>query len=125
MKKKLIFFVDDDNIMLNAMEYVFKARNDCEVLSFQKGEDCLKNIHLNPDIVILDYHLGKDESSLNGLQVLRKIKEVNKNIDVIMLTIEKNPQIIDSLYQEGISNYIVKDSYFITTLGEILDNYKT
>ena len=45
MENKLIFFVDDDKMMLNLMEYTFKCREGFEVRSFFSGEECLENLN--------------------------------------------------------------------------------
>ena len=46
MKNKLIFFVDDDKMMLNLMEYTFKCREGFEVKSYFSGEECIDNLKL-------------------------------------------------------------------------------
>lgn len=68
MKNKVIFFVDDDKMMLDLMEYTFKCREGFDVRSFYSGEECVQNLHLNPDVIVLDYYLGEHESgAMSGL----------------------------------------------------------
>jgi CheY-like chemotaxis protein len=42
---------------------------------FSTGKDCLKNLYLSPDVIILDYKLN-DESkeAKNGLEILSEVK---------------------------------------------------
>ena len=42
------------------MEYTFKCREGFEVKSYFSGEDCIKNLKLNPELIVLDYYLGSD-----------------------------------------------------------------
>ena len=63
MENKLIFFVDDDKMMLNLMEYTFKCREGFEVRSFFSGEECLDHIFMKPNLIVLDYYLGEGEST--------------------------------------------------------------
>ena len=55
---RLIFFVDDDKLILNLMEYVFQSKNGYRIRTFSSGEDCLSNLNLNPDLIILDYYFA-------------------------------------------------------------------
>jgi DNA-binding NtrC family response regulator len=121
---KLIFFVDDDKMMLNLMEYTFKCREGFEVKSYFSGEECIQNIHLNPQLVVLDYYLGSDEkNSMSGLDTLRKINSINKDIPVIILSREKDIDTIAEFKKEGAMNYVVKDYFFIDTLIDAIDEH--
>ncbi len=79
MENKLIFFVDDDKMMLNLMEYTFKCREGFDVRSFYSGEECLENLHLKPSLIVLDYYLGEGESTaMTGLDTLKKITRTDQ-----------------------------------------------
>ena len=62
---KLIFFVDDDKMILNLLEYTFQSRQDYDVVTFQTGEECLENLHLGPRLIVLDHILasGREQQS--------------------------------------------------------------
>lgn len=124
MKNKLIFFVDDDKFMLDLMEYTFKCRDGFEVKSYFSGEDCLEHLDLNPDIIVLDYYLGKGESrAMSGLETLKKINATNRKIPVIILSREKDQSLIDQFIHLGAKKYVIKDDFFITTLSDTIDEY--
>ena len=121
---KLIFFVDDDKMMLNLMEYTFKCKDGYEVKSYFSGEECVENLHLNPDLIILDYYLGDiDSNSMSGMDTLAKIVETNKDLNVIILSREKNPELIHKFIKKGAKKYVIKDDYFIDTLIDPIDNH--
>ncbi len=124
MNNRLIFFVDDDKMMLNLMEYTFKCRDGYEVKSYFSGEECIENLHLNPDLIVLDYYLGDiDSNSMSGMDTLAKIVETNKDFDVIILSREKNPELISQFIQKGAKKYVIKDDYFIDTLIDTIENH--
>lgn len=124
MKNKLIFFVDDDKMMLDLMEYTFKCREGFEVKSFYSGEECMDNLHLNPNVIVLDYYLGEGESkAMSGLETLKKINALNINIPVIILSREKNQNLINEFILFGAKKYVIKDDFFIDTLVETIDNH--
>jgi two-component system, OmpR family, response regulator len=124
MDNKLLFFVDDDKMMLNLMEYTFKCREGFDVRSYFSGEECLENLNLNPSMVVLDYYLGEGESTvMTGLDTLKKINEINKNIPVVILSREKDKNLISKFMQYGAMQYVIKDDFFINTLIETVENY--
>jgi DNA-binding NarL/FixJ family response regulator len=124
MENKLIFFVDDDKMMLNLMEYTFKCREGFEVRSFYSGEECLDHLNLNPGLIVLDYYLGEGESTaMSGLDTLKKINKQNSKIPVVILSREKDQTLIKKFLHYGAMRYVVKDDFFINTLIETVENY--
>ncbi len=122
--RKLIFFVDDDKMMLNLMEYTFKCREGFEVKSYFSGEDCIANINLNPNLIVLDYYMGSHEDkSLSGLDTLKKIRDAGKETPVIILSREKSEDTIAEFMKYGAQKYVVKDDFFIDTLIETIEGH--
>ena len=120
--EKLIFFVDDDKMMLNLMEYTFKCREGFEVKSYFSGEECIKNLNLDPELIVLDYYMGgDDENAMTGLDTLKKINASKKDLPVIILSREKDRETINEFIKEGAMKYVIKDDYFIDTLIETID----
>ncbi len=121
---KLIFFVDDDKMMLNLMEYTFNCREGFIVKSYFSGEECIKNLSLNPDMIVLDYILGEaDSDAMSGLETMKKIHDINENISVVILSREKDEGLIDEFIKFGAKKYVVKDDYFIDTLVETIEDH--
>jgi DNA-binding NarL/FixJ family response regulator len=124
MKNRLIFFVDDAKMMINLMEYTFKCREGFEVKSYFSGEECIDNLNLNPDLIVLDYILGDNDSgTMSGLETLQNINKTGKNIPVIILSREKNESLIREFMQYGAKKYVIKDDFFIDTLIDTIDRH--
>ena len=104
-KEPLIFVVDDDPIYHHLVEYNLTVDNYDNILKFSSGEECLFNIDKMPDVVILDYEMD----GLNGLQVLEKIKQFNKNIEVILFSGQEDNNIVKKSIEMGASSYIQKN----------------
>lgn len=123
---RLIFFVDDDKMMLNLMEYTFKCRAGFEVKSYFSGEECILNLNLKPELIVLDYYLGTDsENTMTGLDTLREINKINSQIPVVILSREKDKDTIAEFKREGAMKYVVKDDYFIDTLIDTIEGHFT
>ena len=124
MENKLIFFVDDDKMMLDLMEYTFKCREGFDVKSFYSGEECIENLHLRPNLIILDYYLGEGESdNMTGLDTLKKINDIDNPVPVVILSREKSKELISEFCRNGAMKYVIKDDYFINTLIETIENF--
>src|SRR5688572_25487830 len=90
-KKPVIFLVDDDRVFATALSHLLSGNNNEEINVYSTGEECLKHIHEQPDIVILDYKLNCHlPDAMNGMEVLKKIKNLSLNTEVIMLSSQDN-----------------------------------
>jgi two-component system OmpR family response regulator len=118
---KIIFFVDDDKIILNLLEYTFQSRHDYEVITFQTGEDCLANLDQNPRLIVLDHILaGPGENQLSGLETLIEIRKRNIEIPVVILTGQGDDALLSEFMENGADRYLTKDDFFIDSLMETI-----
>jgi CheY-like chemotaxis protein len=109
-------------MILNLLEYTFSSRDGYNVASFRKGEDCIAAMYNNPDLVVLDHSfLIKDSAFTNGLQILCNIRTNGSNVPVIVLSGEEDPEIIEKYNSKGVNKFIRKDSFFIDSLIESID----
>ncbi|MCB8994698.1 MAG: response regulator [Bacteroidales bacterium] len=119
---KLVFFVDDDKMILNLLEYTLKNRQDYEVKTFFTGEECLAQLGLKPDLIVLDHHFKSNgNSSKNGLEVLKEIKHRDSKLPVIILTSNEDQDLAEEFISSGASRYIPKNDYFIDALMESIE----
>ncbi len=122
MSSKLVFFVDDDKMILNLLEYTFKSRSGIQVKTFFSGEECIENMHLKPDLIVLDHIFPENQGgSLSGMDVLIKLKEMKSNAKVIVLSCQEDENLIPEFIKNGASKYISKDDYFIDDLIESIE----
>jgi len=117
-----IFFIDDDKVILNLMEFTFQSRHDYNVVCFHTGEECLENLHQNPRLIVLDHILvGAGENNLNGLDTLKEIRKVNKKVPVVILTGQGDDTLLSEFMENGANRYLTKDDFFIDSLIETID----
>jgi CheY-like chemotaxis protein len=116
-KQKLIFVVDDDPIVTKLVVKRFTSEI-YRIEAFDYGEDCLKELHKKPDLIILDYYFYKtDQKVMNGMEVFDKIKETNPDVPVIMLSGQEKGEIVLELARKGIDDYVIKDNNLIDNLN--------
>ena len=117
MADKLIFFVDDEPMFINLMEYTFKCRSGYDVKTFGNSKDCLDHMYLNPDLVVVDFFLSGNDS-MTGIDLVKKIKEINPATLLIFLSGNDDNEVINEAKALGVEKYILKDGYFIDNLIE-------
>lgn len=114
-----IFVVEDDlafgTIIKRTLE---KENNNYDVTHFRSGEDFLNNIHLNPDIVTLDYNLP----GISGLDILKKINDYDNTIAPIIVSGQESVEVAVDAYKNGAKYYIVKNPNTFAELTHVVKN---
>ena len=107
--KMHLFLVDDDALFLKSLEIEFHHHTDFTVETFATGELCVENLSHNPDVIILDYHLnGIDKNAMNGIETLDKIKSINPDIPVVVLSSQDKIDVAISCMHHRAFDYVVK-----------------
>jgi two-component system, response regulator, stage 0 sporulation protein F len=79
-RQKSVLVVDDEEVI---RDYFQKVLSDYRVTTAASGEEALSLIGRDrPDLVLLDFKLP----GIDGIQTLKKIKKIDKNITVVMLS---------------------------------------
>ncbi len=116
-----LFLVDDDAVFLKSLEIEFLEHADFDIETFATGELCLTNLSKSPDVIILDYHLdGIDKNAMDGVQTLDKIKALNPDIPVIMLSSQDKIDVAINCMHHRAFDYVVKSETAFVRLQKIL-----
>ena len=99
-----ILAVDDEKGITDPLKEFFEHRGFA-VTAVNNGQEAIEAIKkVKPDIVFLDIVM----KGMSGLEVLKHIKNVDKNIKVIMLTIHEEKEVSDQAKKIGADEYITK-----------------
>jgi len=105
---KKILLVDDEVDFLKITASRIESWG-YEVISVTNGSLALSAIKdKNPDIVVLDYMMPE----MDGIETLKKIRKVNKELPVIMFTAYPNEKTIKGAENLGVSAFIPKLSMY-------------
>jgi two-component system, OmpR family, response regulator len=116
-----IFLVDDDALFLKSLQIEFLAHADFDIETFASGELCLQHIQFTPDVIILDYHLdGINKNVMNGMETLDKIKAINSEIPVIMLSSQDKIDVAINCMHHKATDYVVKSETAFMRLQKII-----
>ncbi len=113
-KYPLIFVVEDNSVYNKLIINHLRSHKFLRIESFLSGEECLKNIHREPDIIIQDYLL----EGMNGFEVLLATKKKYPKTDFIFLSGQDSIEIAINCMKYGAYDYIVKDQYALVKLSD-------
>lgn len=120
---KKIFLVDDDQNNNEMLKMHLNSKFNLEILTFSTGEDCLRNIDLNPDYVILDYNLNSVKTeAANGIDILKKIKELKPDVFVLFLSGQDKIEVAVDTIKYGAYDYVVKNQSSFLRIENCLVN---
>ena len=122
-KLKLVFIVEDNVVYAKTLELYLKEKfPHSEIKYFPVGELCTNQLHLNPDVIIMDYFLnGKYYDAVDGLEIIREIKSNKKDINIILISSQNKADVIVEVVKEiGKNNYVVKDEMAFKNIDFII-----
>jgi len=100
-----IFIVEDDPWYGEILQYHLNLNPDYKVSLFKTGKECLEKMELKPDLITLDFSLP----DLRGDKLYKKIREINPNVPVIMISAQEDISVAVNLLKMGVSDYLIKD----------------
>ena len=99
-----ILVVDDEPILRDSLEVALKT-SGYEVMTARTGEEGLDRFKKeNPDLILLDHWLP----GINGDEVLRRIKEEDSEIPIIIMTAQGSIELAVNSMKMGAFDFLVK-----------------
>jgi len=116
-----ILWADDEMDLLKS-QILFLTDKGYEVHTVSNGHDALDELKNNYyDVVFLDENMP----GISGLEVLPKIKEMNQQIPVVMITKSEEENIMEEAIGSQIADYLikpVKPNQILLCLKRLIDN---
>jgi len=120
-EKIKLFLVDDDAVFLKSLEIEFLQHANFSIETYATGELCMANLSHCPDVIILDYQLdGIDKTAMNGIETLDKIKAINPDIPVVMLSSQDKIDVAVECMHHRAFDYVVKSETAFVRLQKII-----
>ncbi|MBI2730927.1 MAG: response regulator [Sphingobacteriales bacterium] len=116
-----ILWVDDEIESLQSQK-LFLENKGYEVHTLTNGFDAIDYVKENPvDVVLMDETMP----GLTGLETLAKIKEINQQIPIVLITKNETENLMDEAIGSQISDYLIKPvnpNQVLLSLKKIIDN---
>ncbi|OHD68369.1 MAG: hypothetical protein A2W19_14210 [Spirochaetes bacterium RBG_16_49_21] len=117
MKEKLILVIDDEPDICTEISGYLSAKG-YQVIIAHNGKDGMKLfIQHKPILVLTDYKMPE----MNGLEVLRAVKSVNKDIHVVLISGAADTKTIVEAIKDNAFDFLLKP----VDLNHLLDIVKT
>ena len=98
-----IFLLEDDYSLNEAIKEIIQLESH-SVENFYDGETAFSKISNDFDLYILDINIP----NINGLEILKQIKQINPKTKVIIISANINIDLIREAYTLGCDDYIKK-----------------
>ena len=120
---RFIFLVDDEPIQNEMLKDYIADRFQYKIKTYESGEAAIKDMHLDPEIVVLDFHLNAHlPDAQNGVEVLKRIKEQYPKVQVIMLSGQDKLDVAVDSMKYGAYDYVIKGETAFSRMENILNN---
>ncbi|MCU0370348.1 MAG: sigma-54 dependent transcriptional regulator [Bacteroidales bacterium] len=120
MEQVKIFVVEDNEWYNRLLVHHLNMNPDFEVSSFLSGKELLNHLHESPDIITLDYRLP----DIKGSELLKKIKDYDESVEVIVISEQDDIQVAVDLLKEGAFDYLVKNDQIQTRLHNAISRIR-
>ncbi|HRI21350.1 MAG TPA: bifunctional response regulator/alkaline phosphatase family protein [Panacibacter sp.] len=121
MSLATILWVDDEIESLQSQK-IFLENKGYKVHTLTNGFDAIDFVKENAvDVVLLDESMP----GITGLETLQKIKEINKQVPVVLITKNETENLMDEAIGSQISDYLIKPvnpNQVWLSLKKIIDN---
>ena len=103
-----LLIVDDEMEICNIF-YDFFTPKGYEVIKATSGKEAIEKVKTEkPGLVFLDIRMPQ----MNGIEVLKQIKQIDKSIAIIMITVVKEEKIAKKAMELGAYDYVTKPLSF-------------
>ena len=116
-----IFVVEDSEWYNRILVHTLSLNPDFEIRSFYNGKDFLNALFESPDIITLDYRLP----DFTGLELLKRIREENNDVQVILISEQEDINTVVSLLKMGAYDYISKSDDIKDRLTNTVRNIRS
>jgi DNA-binding NarL/FixJ family response regulator len=101
-----VLLADDHALLLGAFEKLLAS--DCDVVGQVSDGRALVTAaqKLNPDVIVLDIAMP----ILNGLEAARQVKQTLRDVKLVFLTMNEDPDLAAEAFRAGASAYLLKRS---------------
>lgn len=112
-----ILLVDDSRTIRNIQKNVLKQLGHTDIVEAEDGVQALAQMKEHKiELMLVDWNMP----NMDGITLVRKVRETNKSIPMIMCTTEAEKTRVLEAIKAGVNNYVVKP-FTVESLGEKLN----
>jgi len=127
-KNYTLFIIENNEAYSFMLKYKLQRYPVYKIISFKSCEECIENMNIKPDIILLDYKL----LNICSDEVLNSLKVYSQKVPFILLSSQEETAPILNLIKEGTFEYVLKEgdstklaNKLIVKIVSILNRKKT
>jgi len=112
-----VMLVDDSRTIRNIQKNVLAQLGHTDIMEAGDGVEALSLLEKElPDLMLIDWNMP----NMDGITLVRKVRETNKTVPMIMCTTEAQKERVIEAIKAGVNNYVVKP-FNVESLAEKID----
>jgi len=104
MKNLKVLLIEDEEKLAKLLKDAIKDHFKSFIVAYDGEDGFNKFLQYSPDIIISDIMLPK----INGLELVKKIKSINQNIPIIMISAYSDKEKLLDAIEIGVKKYFIK-----------------
>lgn len=113
-----LFVIEDNRTEGMLLQLALAEVEGLGIKTFPNGQSMLDKLHEAPDIAIVDLILP----DMSGMELIRRIKAQSANTRIVVVSAQRNIELIAELQAEGIYNYLVKSEACLAYLNHVIED---
>ena len=114
-----IFLIEDNPTEGFLLRLALSDIENIEIIHFKTGGELMGSLDEKPKIAIVDLNLP----DINGLDLTKEIKKKHNDIKIIVVSAQRDIDIIATVQAEGTPYYLVKSDSVLKNLKTIVQDF--
>jgi DNA-binding NtrC family response regulator len=113
-----VFVIEDNRTESMLLRLALSEVADLTITTFATATAMLKEINQQPQIAIIDLNLP----DMNGLELIRKIKVESPATRMVVVSAQRDMEVLAKVQEEGVYNYLVKSEACLIYLSKVIED---
>ena len=111
-----VFLIEDNQTEGMLLKLALSSNPDLNIEHFTNATDMFEKITEKPSIALVDINLP----DINGLELIQKLKVQLPEIKIIVISAQRDVDMIAQIQEEGVYNYLVKSEGVLAYLKKVI-----
>lgn len=111
-----VFLIEDNQTEGMLLKLALSSNPDLDIEHFTNAKDMFEKINEKPSIALVDINLP----DINGLELIQKLKVQLPEIKIIIISAQRDVDMIAQIQEEGVYNYLVKSEGVLAYLKKVI-----
>lgn len=111
-----VFLIEDNQTEGMLLKLALSSNPDLDIEHFTNAKDMFEKINEKPSIALVDINLP----DINGLELIQKLKVQLPEIKIIVISAQRDVDMIAQIQEEGVYNYLVKSEGVLAYLKKVI-----